>query len=467
MALVNTMSPITILQPFELFSNLPIQTSIVKTRIDEIRPISQLNTGGYLEFDIPSNFNEYTVLDEIYLHVNFRTILSKNDKSAIALSDWENVSMVNNIIHSLWNQVDMSINDIQTTISLLTYSQKAYFNALLNSTKAARDTILSLAGFYHDDEKTHYDHLSAKRTSLIEHHKVTEIKNKRIEDAAKSPPVTTVAGYPTLSDAHIGKICQLSGKPALDLFNQYKYLIGGTKLRLKFVCNKPEYIFMIKEAGLNARIEFLDVYLEVPKVTVSDELLIAHNEAINVSPAKYPISRFEVRCQTIDKGITSKNIEHVINGQLPKKLYVTLVENEAYTGSYRTNPFLYKHFDLCNIACFVDGIRFEYQPDFNNRLVNKEYLGLLKTANQADNSARMLITKRNFEFGFTIYGFNIGQDTSEGFGQTGYANPPVKGKIRFELQFKNPTPQTLNVLFFCDYDNMISITPERNPIVDY
>lgn len=465
MSLVNSMSPITVLSPFELFTNAPIQTSILHTRVDEVRTNSPLNTGGYLEFDINSSSNEYIKLDEIYLHVKFHVILSKFDKTTVTLQDWDKVSLINNVLHSLWNQVDLSINDIQTTISLLTYSQKAYFNNILTTTPQARTTILELSGFFVDDEKTHYNGVSSKRRRLIEHTKQTEYRDKKEAQAGKTNPETVPV--PTATDAEKGKECQLSGKPVLDFFNQYKYLIGNTKLRLKFVLNKPEYIFLINDTNIAARIEFTDVFLEVPKCIVCDELLIAHNEAIKIAPAKYPITRFEVRSQTVDKGVTGKNIENVINGQLPKKIYVALVENEAYNGAYSKNPFLYKHFNISSITCFINGTRLDYHPNFDQRLTNREYLGLCKTCNQTEENIRMPITKRNFELGYTIFAFNIGQDYSEGYSQTGYVNPPVEGSIRFEVQFRTPTPSTLNIIFFCDYDNLISISSERNPIVDF
>ena len=467
MSLVNSQSPLTVLAPFELFSNAPVQTSIENIHREQIRPITQLNTGGYIEFDVNSNLNEYIKLEEIYLTVKFRVKLTKTDKSTVALSDWDSVSTVNNVLHSLFNQVDLSINDIQTTISLLTYAHKAYFNELLFSTPEARKSYLQCGGWYVDDEPTHYNRsLSKERTKLIEHIKQTEYKKaKRI--AELSVPPAQVPATPTAADADVGRIVELSGRLHLDLLNQNKYLIGGTKLHFKFVLNRPEFLFMVKDEKLYPQINFLDVYLDVPKAIVSDDLAIAHQKAIVISPAKYPIDRFEVRTMTIDTGVTGKTFENVINGRLPKKIFVTFVENQSFNGSFTENPFLYKHFDIAYVACFVNGVRKIIQTDFSNRLILEAYLELCKVPNQANNSNRMQINMRDFENGSTIWAFNINQDGSDGVTTDGHTCPPLDGHIRFEILFRTPTTKPINALFFCDFDNQICVTSDRNPIVDY
>ncbi len=58
------------------------------------------------------------------------------------------------------------------------------------------------------------------------------------------------------------------------------------------------------------------------------------------SPAKYPIERVEVRSMTINAGVTGKPLENVINGVLPRRIYLYFLTNEAFNGSYETNPFI-------------------------------------------------------------------------------------------------------------------------------
>ena len=458
MSLVNSKSPLTVLAPFELFSNVPTQTSIEQTRSEEIRPVSQLNTGGYIEFDVNSNLNEYIKLDDIFLYMKFRVNLKKSP-GALAADDWKSVSLVNNSLHSMFNQVDLSINDIQTTISLLTYAHKAYLRDLLFNTPDARQNYLMYQGWYDDTENVHFGGaLCSKRSDLIEPEAISEYKVKLAKDTTTAAPTDNLS---------IGKTVEFCGRIHLDFLNQFKYLIGGTKMRFKFVLNRPEFLFMTKDTKLTPSVEFLDAYLKVPKAIVSEDLAVAHMKAISISPAKYPIDRFEVRTTTIDQGVTGKNIENVVNGQLPKKIYVAFVDNIAFNGSYTENPYLYKHHDIHTISCFVNGLRITHEVDFSKRLFCQSYLALCQTTNQDNNTFRMGISPRQFEHGSTIFAYNISQDGSDGSNISGHVNPPREGQIRFEVSFKTATQKTLNALFFCDFDNQISITSDRNPIPDF
>jgi hypothetical protein len=43
---------------------------------------------------------------------------------------------------------------------------------------------------------------------------------------------------------------------------------------------------------------------------------------------------------TINAGVTGKPLENVINGVLPRRIYLYFLTNEAFNGSYETNPFI-------------------------------------------------------------------------------------------------------------------------------
>jgi len=76
--------------------------------------------------------------------------------------------MINNVLQSLWSQVDLYLGDIQTTISLQTYPYRSYFESLLYSTEHSRKTYLESAGFFEDDLASG-DTLNDKRIELIKH----------------------------------------------------------------------------------------------------------------------------------------------------------------------------------------------------------------------------------------------------------------------------------------------------------
>ena len=53
------------------------------------------------------------------------------------------------------------------------------------------------------------------------------------------------------------------------------------------------------------------------------------NQTIAHHNAKYPIRRVEVKTFTISSGTRSKIEDHLFTGQLPKRVFIGLVTNEA------------------------------------------------------------------------------------------------------------------------------------------
>jgi hypothetical protein len=444
MSFVNESTPVTAVPELELFSKAPVQTSIESTFLEEIRPINQLNTGGHIEFNITNGNNEFIRLNETTLSIKFKVKLSKSDGSAIVASDWNSVSIVNNFLHSLWSQVDLLISNVQTTVSLHTYPFRCYNETILGSTDWSRKTHLKNVGFVADkmDEK---DTPQASRQHYIKY---------------------KTGG----TDLTIGRVCSLEGKLHLDLFFQPRVLLGGTPLKIRLVPNKSEFYFKTNDDKIIPRIEFLDIHLNVMKSRVSDELLLAHMRALSISSAKYPIVRSQVKTFTIDKGVTSRNLENVINGQLPRRIYLSFISNEAFGGSYTKNPFYYDSYNINSIACFVNGEQFPrraYTPDFSSDDYTRELTELYRISGQLNNEVRMMIDRNTYDKGFTIFAFNLSQDLSDGYNSAGYNNITKSGVLRFEIQFAKQLETTINAIVHCEFDNLLSIPEDRSVYMDY
>lgn len=446
MSLVNEKSPVTAIPELDFYTKAPVQTSIESTYSEEIRPIAQLNTGGHIEFNIHNGHNEYIRLKETTLYIKFRVKLSKTDNTPIVALDWNKVSIVNNFLHSLWSQIDLTIGDSQTTSSIQTYPYRAYFETLLGSTEQGRLTFLHASGYSKDDMSNSGNMVNTNRQSRI-NHKASE------------------------GELSTGRICEMEGKLHLDLFFQPRLMIGGTKIKVKLVPNRPEFYFMTAaNSKLSPRIEFLDVHLNIMKSRISDEIQIAQIQAMNISPVKYIINRSEVRTVTIDRNATNRSIENVVNGQLPRRVYIAFTSNDAYGGNFEKNPYVFHHYHINSIACFLNGQQFPskaYTPDFDNDLYMREYLELFRASEQFDNDARMPITFSEYKHSYTIFAFNLSQDLSQGYNSAGYVNIPKEGVLRFEIRFNQALDTTINALIFCEFDNQISIAEDRNAFMDY
>ncbi len=452
MSIVSEVSPVVTLSQFDLYALPPVQTSVESTVQTEHRPLSALNSGGHIEFAIPTSVNEYIIPKEILLNVQLRIILSKTDKSEVVANDWNNVSIVNNFMNSLWRQVDFFIGDTQITTSLQTYSIKSYVETMIGFSNNCKKSFLSSAGWFYEELWDTPDTPVKARTKYIKH--------------------VTPAGLPPDKDKDVstGRIYDLYGKLNLDIAFQGRAILGGSKLRVKLVPNPAEYFMMCSDEKIVPRAEFIEVSLNMSRARVTQDIVFAHHKALEITPARYPLTRSLVTTTTINAGTLNTSLENVINGQLPRRCLVFFVSNESFNGSFKKNPYYFHHYDLNFIACFQNSVQYPrrgFQPDFDNEIYAREYLEFYRALNEISTDCHMNISRSEWAKGKTIFGFNFSPDQSDGCGIDSHISPTNNGTMRIEVHFKRPLPETINVLIYSEFDNLIMIPEDRNAIQDF
>ena len=212
----------------------------------------------------------------------------------------------------------------------------------------------------------------------------------------------------------------------------------------------------------------------VVRAKVNPEIIAAHQKGLEITPAWYPLTRSDVRTTTINSGTLNTTLENVINGQLPRRVLIAFVSNEAFNGSFKKNPFYFYHYDLNYLACFLNGDQYPrraFQPDFQNGLYTREYLEFYRAINQNLTDPHMTIKRENYNKGYTIFGLNFSPDMTDGPGMNGYISQGRIGTMRIELHFRKPFPERINVFtfrnVFSEFDNLLLIPEDRNAIVDY
>jgi hypothetical protein len=131
----------------DLFSVPATQTSIESGRYVEYHPISSMTGGAPIEFDVAASGDDYLDLANSLLYVRVKIIRTNGDDLDIA----DTVGPINNFLHSLFSQVDVSLNGTLITSSTNTYAYRAYIETLLSYGNEAKTSQLTSALFYKDD----------------------------------------------------------------------------------------------------------------------------------------------------------------------------------------------------------------------------------------------------------------------------------------------------------------------------
>ena len=140
------------------------------------------------------------------------------------------------------------------------------------------------------------------------------------------------------------------------------------------------------------------------------------NQSIARHNAKFPIRRVEVKTFTIGAGMRSKIEDHLFQGQLPKRVFLGMVSNEAFNGSVDTNPFFSQHFDLKKLEITCDGHNIygrTFEPNFGQQRYLRSYMSVyqaLSTPNQAQNCN---IDYADYRDGYCFLGYDFHHQTRE------------------------------------------------------
>jgi hypothetical protein len=435
---VHSLSSVVTIPELEIFTVNPTQVAVERNVDVYVRPTSSVQNSSYIEFKFPSSLDQYLLFHESYLNLKFRVILKhKNVAEKTTREDWNNVFPTNNFLHSLFKQAELVIGNQEIVRGAPTYAYKAYIEALLGFSDTSKKTNLSCALFSKDE---------FERNLVI----------KPLKDE---------------KDLSQGAIVELMGRLHLDFTFQSKALLGGCVTGLKLTLNNTEFCLRCTDSNLEPVIDMVDAELELNFLKVNPNIVEAHERALLRTPAKYCLTRNEVKTLTIPSGSQSVHLDNVVYGLLPRRVIVGFVDNNAFNGDLTKDPFKFEHYSLCSLASFVDGVQYPtkaYTPDFEKNMCTREYMGLLRAINQNTTDSLVSISKNAYiNKGCTLYGFNYAPDMTDGMGDMTHTSLQKRGSLGFNVCFAKPLPNVVNAIFYMEFDTCIEIGKERQPILNY
>lgn len=285
MAYINSHKSPTVKTELDIFAVPPTQSSVESGAIQCYRPVSALTSNAPIEFIIPPSNEEYLDLSHTTLHVLVKINLGAAN---------QNVAPINNFLHSMFSQVDVFLNQRNVSPPSTRYSYRAYIEKLLNYGREAKNTHLQ-TDFWYKDTAGQMDTMTS--ADGIEN---TGFQLRKALGGA-------------------GQLLELYGHLHCDVFNQNKYMLNGVEVSIRLVKEKPEFCLMSPTGG--ATFEISDANLYVRKVRINPSILVAHARTLAICPARYPITRVEIKTITINAGIRSKTVDNLFIGQIPKRYF--------------------------------------------------------------------------------------------------------------------------------------------------
>jgi hypothetical protein len=423
----------------DLFSVPATQTSIESGTYVEYHPVASITGGAPIEFDVTASGDDYLDFANSFLCVRAKITRANNDDLDAA----DTVGPVNNFLHSLFSQVDVLLNGTLITSSTNTYAYRAYIETLLSYGTDAKSSQLTSALFYKEeagkmDKPNPLAANAADRNSGLV---------KRQTFAAGSREI------------------DMMGRIHTDVFFQDRYMLNEVTTRIKLVRNNDAFCLMAT-GGQQFKIVVTAASLLIRKVKISPSVFLAHAKTLENGTAKYPIRRVICKSFTIPAGYLDISHEKLFSGQLPVRLIVGLVDNRAFNGDRERNPFNFQHFSLTEIGIYLDGQLHglkPLKPDFVAGRYIAAYSGLFGGTNKINRDEGNDISRSDYANGYALFAYDLTPDLAE----NDHVNLTRQGTVRLDLKFGIALAQTVTVVAYAEFENVIEIDRNRNIVFDF
>ena len=306
------------------------------------------------------------------------------------------VAPINNTLHSLFSQIDVSLNDVNVSSATTTYPYRAYIETHLNYGTDAKKSRLQAAMYFIDDNLTVSnpipDSSSARNMGLKRRHGICTAK-------------------PTFD---------MIGPLHVEVFNQSKYMSNGVTMKVRMTRSKDSFVLMAKsDVTESFKVDILSAKLFVRKLKITPSLCLAHERILQQKTEKYPTTRVECKVIHLPQGQKSFTHDNLFLGQLPKRIVLGIVDNCAFNGDISLNPYNFQHCNLNYLAVHLDGQQVPWaplQPSFSGSSYIRAFYTQFTGGDGISCDTGNTIGREQFVNGHALYCFDLTPDLSSSCG---------------------------------------------------
>ena len=404
-----------------LGGKVPIVDDVLSSHEQEIYPTTSLDE-NCIEFESQTDRNYYVDLKQSFLALKLKFVKGRGydtyeskekkkehkDESVVFTetgddSDQEEevarVTYVNNIMHSIFSNVEVYINNQQIYNSNGLYAHKSYIS---NNFKAA---ISEYKGVLHCEG---YDY------------------EQDPEDIANPLPDPFFIRRMKLLIRPDGFM--LYGKLGIDFFSTSELLYPNMKIRLRLIRARPNF-YMISD-NPNVSLGIVDCSLYTRRIALKDDYHKKRMDMLAYAQVEYNYLETLAKTFIIPARKNQFIQENIFNNAPIRRIAIAMNTNSAFTGSFTENPFWYQQFDLRQIRILRGG-----QPivDFDTADNCCLYVTTMKAMNFQDDIPSIPIDDFKDHY-VLVFDLTSMQDATKNCHYPELVGEP----LRLELNFTNP-----------------------------
>jgi len=417
---------------FDYFQSEVIQAAVLNEFDRDYSPISALQEGTPIEFNIKGTDRQYLDLNKSRVEIKGKLLLADGTDLAADAA----VGVSNSFLHSLFSSVETEIQGVQVGDNNTLYPYRAFIETLLSTNKLIGKTRLKTIAWERDTDEHEVDFRR-------------EVAGLNTGFKSRSTPFD------------LSHQVTLIGRLHSDMFHQPLDIPSNLDLKIRLLPNRAA--FYIKKPAANAtnyKFSITKARLLIRTKEINPSVIMAHETTLQKHNFRIPFTKVSLKRLTIPAGVTNIEYDNVFTGVMPKRLIVSMIRDIHMHGDSNTNPFYFPHFDLRLITIKVNGQdipRIPYQPNFTNADYLREYFLFLEGLGLDLGTKSIDITPEQWARNCNFYVFRLMP--------SGIPSLPSIGSARIELKFGTPTPHNINLLFYSESNALMEIDRYRNIIL--
>ena len=414
-------------QPFVAVSGsvggkVPVVDDVLSSHEQQIYPTTSLDENS-IEFEFQTDRNNYTDLRQTNLSLVLKLVKHRGfdsykkeakkkhneaeDKKADAADDnaVPLITHVNNIMHSIFSNVEVYINNQQIYNSNGLYAHKSYIS---NNFKGA---ISEYKGVLHCEG---YD-FEANPEDAMDNPLEDPFFSRRMKMFSRPD------GF------------MLYGKLGVDFFTTSELLYPNMKVRIRLIRARPNF-YMISD-NPNVSLGIVDGSLYNRRITLKDDYHRKRMDMLAYSPVEYNYLETLAKTFIIPARQNQFIQENIFNNAPIRRIAIAMNTNSAFTGSFTENPYWYQQFGLRHIRILRGGQSVvDYDTSDNCRL----YVTTMRAMNFHDDLPS--ITIDNFKDHYVlVFDLTSMQDVTEHCHYPELIGEPLRLELNFNEALESVT----------------------------
>lgn len=341
---------------------------------------------------------------------------------------------VDNVLHSMWSDVEVYMNNTKVNDSNRKYMYRAYIEAILNNSNATKIFQLQSTGFYGDHGNKDMFHTFTGNHGM--EHRYNKFKGN--------------------------KFVEMNGFLHDDVMGVSASIVNAVRTDIKLYPNQDNQRLQTFGNDVFGRLIVDEIWMMICKRKMTESVILAHNEIMQGKTASYPFKKAEMGVFLAKKGSHSIRISNPYQSKIPTRLILAMVSAQAYAGSFKKNPLRFEHYNVRRAGFYIDNqsvCKPPYELDPGRGKFIEPYQELYSILGKAGEDRDIGLTPEDYVNGFFLLPFDCAPTSS---GNLEYIGNKKYGNCSIEIEFGQPLPEDINLISYGVFPYLLEIDAARN-----